>query len=194
MTPIGFDDVLAIAREHYSTESLAHAERVADVAAELAEHFGIDVPTARLAGLLHDWARDLSTQELLEAAERFDIEVAPLDRQVPYLLHATVGAALLAVTFAGLPKEVTDAVRAHTYGTGHMSPLEKVVYVADMIEPARDFDAAPELRRAAAEVSLDELFRRAYARSVEHLIATKRHIHPETVAVWNAQVADGSSS
>jgi predicted HD superfamily hydrolase involved in NAD metabolism len=186
-----YEEILEAARERYvSDESFTHAERVAETAARLAQRYGVDPQSARLAGLVHDWARDLDAQTLFDVARQHGIAVTELDREVPYLLHAKVGEALLSERFPDLPRPITRAVAAHTCGAGRMDDLAKVVYVADMIEPGRDFGAVDALREAAGQVELDELFRRSYTRSVEHLIETRRHIHPDTVAVWNAHVAE----
>jgi HD superfamily phosphohydrolase YqeK len=92
--------------------------------------------------------------------------------------------------YPDLDLDVARAVELHTMGSASMADLDKVVYVADMIEPSRSFDGADELRDAAGEVSLDELFVRAYARSVIRLIDRRRHIHHETLKVWNTLVAE----
>lgn len=194
MTGLSFDEALSAARDHYLPASLAHAENVARVAAELADSYGVDAEAARLAGLLHDWARDLGPDRLVEAAADFGLPVSDLDREVPYLLHARVGERQVRATFPDVRPDIVDAIGAHTCGAGQMEDLAKVVYVADMIEPARDFSAVGALRDVVGKVPLDELFRRAYETSVEHLIATRRHIHPDTVAVWNAHIAGRTGS
>jgi predicted HD superfamily hydrolase involved in NAD metabolism len=109
---------------------------------------------------------------------------------VPYLLHARAGAAEVRATFPHLPDEIARAIELHTMGSPEMSSLDKVVYIADMIEPARSFSGVEKLRDAVGRVSLDELFFLAYARSITHLIKKRRRIHPETVEVWNTLVAE----
>lgn len=188
---VTYGEALEMARGHHSPDALDHSVCVAETAVRIAEAYGIDTGSARLAGLLHDWARDLEGDVLVAAARTTGLEVSDLDLEVPYLLHARVGAAQVQEILPDLPGEVVRAVATHTCGAGSMSALEKVVYVADMIEPARTFKAVRGLRDAVGSVSLDELFRLAYTRSLEHLIETRRHIHPDTVAVWNAQVAGG---
>jgi predicted HD superfamily hydrolase involved in NAD metabolism len=179
---LAYEDVVDVARGHYAPESFAHAVRVANTAAAMAATYGVDAEEARLAGLLHDWARDIAGDELTCSAEARGFEVTDLDREVPYLLHARMGEALVRETFPSLPGAVARAVAAHTCGAEGMTDLDRLVYVADMIEPGRDFEGVDDLRHAAGNVPLVELFRRAYTRSVEHLIQTRRHIHPDTVA------------
>lgn len=175
--------------EHLSEVSLTHCERVGATAAALAAVCSVDPELALLAGLLHDWSRDMPEDALLTAARTLGIEITEEDAALPYLLHPRVGAGELRKRFPRIPEEVLAAVRAHTVGAREMSALDKVVYVADMVEPERSYEGLEELREAIGEVSLDELFRRAYSRSLEHLIERRRRIHEETVVVWNSHVA-----
>lgn len=181
--------VRQIVRERLSEKAALHCERVADTAAAIAQAYGVDPYLARLAGLLHDWDRERKGSELIKAAEDDGLEVTEADRLVPYLLHAKTGVEALRREFPGLPDEVLAAVRSHTVGTADMGDLEMIVYIADMIAPARDFPGVEELREAAGVVSLGELFARGYQASVMHLVRTRRLIHPETVEVWNGLVA-----
>lgn len=168
-----------------SSKALGHCERVADAAADLAARFGVDVETARLAGLLHDWGREDGDARLLEAAEAHGIGVDAVDRTVPYLLHAEVSAAELRDAFPALPDEVVTAVSCHTFGRVGMTPLDTIVYIADTIEPGRDFLGVEELRAMAHGCDLWELFVATYARSISGLIQRRRPIHPATASVWN---------
>ncbi len=176
-----------------SAKSFGHCERVATTAAELAARFGVDVEAARLAGLLHDWGRDLPKDAFLAAAEELGIAIDDVDRHVPYLLHAEVSAAELRRAYPGLSPDILDAVACHTFGRVGMTTLDKVVYVADTIEPARDRAGVDDLRAMAAGCTLDELFVATYARSVIGLIERHRPIHPGTAAVWNWIVTGGGS-
>lgn len=191
MAVLDFDSVRLAVHGHVSPRSAAHCEAVADEAARLAARYGVDVESARVAGLLHDWARDESPETLVNLAEEYGIPVGPIDREVPYLLHAAVGAAQLARDYPGLEPGVLDAIARHTTGAVEMSDLDAVVYVADMIEPARGFAGVEELRAAAGAVPLGELFAHAYATSLHHLIDRRRRFHPTTLQVWNAIVAGG---
>jgi len=175
--------------ERLSDRSLSHCDRVADLAAEIAVVYDVDVEEAHLAGLLHDWSRDTSPDELLEMASEIGVTITAEDEILPYLLHAKVASAELGAQYPEIPVSVLHAVETHTCGADVMSSLDKAVYVADMIEPNRTFPGVQELRKAVGTCSLDELFRRAYTYSLLHLIERRRHIHPDTVSAWNSHVA-----
>jgi predicted HD superfamily hydrolase involved in NAD metabolism len=172
-------------------ESLAHSEGVAATAGELALTYGVDVETARIAGLLHDWDRDLSSDELLDEARSWGGELSDIERSEPRLLHADTGARSIARAFPDASEELLHAVAAHTVGDVVMTPLDRVVYVADMLEPSRDFPGVVELRAAVGSVSLDELYLRCYQHTLRYLVAARRPLHPRTVGAWNALVGGG---
>jgi predicted HD superfamily hydrolase involved in NAD metabolism len=189
VAPVSFDEALKAVRERLGKRGAAHCERVAATAERLAEAYDVDAELARLAGVLHDWDRDRSHGELIEAARVDGLETTPIDEAVPYLLHARTGAAGIAEAFPDLPAQVVQAVARHTVGASDMTPLDEVVYLADMMEPSREFPGVEELRGAVGSVSLSELFAHGYQLSIMHLIRSRRRLHPETIAVWNSLVA-----
>ena len=169
-----------------------HSEAVATTAALLAERYDVDIESARLAGLLHDWAREDGDSKLLQDAIQAGMDVDSVDEAVPYLLHARIGAASLREEFPGISEDVVLAVARHTLGDVEMTDLDRVVYVADMIEPGRTYKGVEKLRAAVGEVSLAELFARAYARSLKHVIRKRKRLHPAAVEVWNT-IADNAA-
>jgi len=184
-----YPEVTAAVRERLSEPAFKHCMRVADTAASLGAIYGVDPADAWLAGLLHDWDRELGETELVRTARDTGIAIDGADEAVPYLLHARTGAAAVAERFPELPAEVISAVANHTVGSATMGDLDCIVYVADMIEPGRTFKGVDELREAAGTVSLQDLFALAYQHSLMHLIRSRKRIHPDTVAVWNALAA-----
>lgn len=190
MAAVTYEAALDALAHRLCERSLRHSEGVAEMAAELAERYGVDREAARVAGLLHDWARDESKADLLAAASRAGVPVTEVDRARPYLLHAAVGAVSVQRTFPGIAPEVVDAIRCHTTGAVEMTDLARIVYLADMMEHGREYEGAVLLRGAAdAGETLAALFRRAYAISIEHVIERGQPLHPVTVEVWNALVA-----
>lgn len=174
---------------HVSPDSADHCRAVAKAAEELARRHGVDPDHAWLAGLLHDWAREESSDELLARAARLGIEIIPIDHDVPYLLHAKVGRAELSFAMKDLSPAVLDAIERHTLGSPEMTDLDMCVYVADMIEPARRFEGVDALRQAVGTLSLFDLYASSYAASLAHLLAAGKYIHPASVQAWNAIVA-----
>lgn len=171
--------------ERLTAGAVDHSERVAATAVSLAALYGVDESEAALAGLLHDWHRETPPAELVSRARELGLDVTEVDEAVPYLLHGPVAEADLAKRFPELSPEVLGAVGAHTYGVPNMTRLAMVVYVADVIEPSRRQEGVDGLRAGAGVRSLEELFSEAYARSLHHLIDSRKRVHPQTVATWN---------
>jgi predicted HD superfamily hydrolase involved in NAD metabolism len=175
--------------ERLGEDALRHCRAVAETAAALASIYGADVEHARLAGLLHDWHRELGDEELVRVANESRLEVTQTDLHVPYLLHARTGAVGVRDAFGDVPAEVVSAIEHHTVGDPSMSELDMIVWIADMIEPARSFPGVADIRECVGTVSLRDLFAQAYTHSVHHLVKTRKRIHPKTVEVWNSLIA-----
>jgi predicted HD superfamily hydrolase involved in NAD metabolism len=171
-----------------SDAAFAHSVRTAETAVDMAEAYGADVGQARIAGLLHDWDREATADELVTLARaRGDVHEVELAQ--PKLLHARTGAEGARKAFPDLPEAVYSAIEKHTIGAVEMSDLDRVVYLADMIEPSRDWPGVDELRRCVGEVPLDEMFFVGYRMSLQSLLRRNKRLHPDTVAVWNSLVS-----
>lgn len=177
-------------RARVGADTLGHCERVAETAARIAASYGVDVARARLAGLLHDWSKEEAAADLVSSARRHNMPMTDADLEVPYLLHAPVGAVEVCEALPGIDEAVLHAIAAHTCGAREMSELDMVVYVADAIEPGRTHDGVKALRGAVGSVPLRELFARTYTASFRHLIEKRRCVHPVTTDVWNGLVAE----
>jgi predicted HD superfamily hydrolase involved in NAD metabolism len=189
MSGVSYAEARAAIEARLGKKAAKHCERVADSAVALALVYGADTDDARLAGLLHDWDRETGAGELLAAAKAAGIEVSDADEAVPHLLHARTGAVGAAAALPGLSADVVRAISRHTLGAVEMSPLDMVVYLADMIESHRDYPGVEVLRDAVGSVSLAELFALGYRQSMLHVVAARKRIHPITTAVWNRYVA-----
>ncbi|MBX5465547.1 MAG: bis(5'-nucleosyl)-tetraphosphatase (symmetrical) YqeK [Clostridia bacterium] len=154
-------------RARVSPPRYYHSLGVADTAVLLAARWGVDPERARLAGLLHDWARELTDEETAAVARRFGLP----ERAGGYrtaLLHGPVAAALLREEMGFEDEVVLEAIELHTVGRPGMSRLARVVWLADSIEPTRSYPGVEELRRQACE-SLEEAMASALRSSIRFL-------------------------
>ena len=119
-------------------------------AVRLVRRYGGDENQARIAALLHDCTKKLDMPEQLALCAEYGIELDELERKALKLLHSKTGAAIARGVF-GVEDAVYDAIWYHTTGKPDMTRLEKIIYLADYIEPSRDFDGVEELRRAVYE-------------------------------------------
>ncbi|MCL0102195.1 bis(5'-nucleosyl)-tetraphosphatase (symmetrical) YqeK [Dehalococcoidia bacterium] len=114
-----------------------HIEHVRQGSIELAQRFELDVDKAEFSAVGHDICRVTPPKELIEMARLFQIPVTPLDEQLPVFLHGPVGAEVLKSKYVIEDEEVLNPIRCHTMGKQGMSPLDKVLFLADKIEPRK---------------------------------------------------------
>lgn len=120
-----------------------HTMGVAYTAACMAMRYGEDMEKAYVAGLLHDCAKCISDEEKIRRCEEYGIEITDGERRAPSLLHAKLGAWYALHKYDVRDEEICSAVRYHTTGRPYMTLLEKIIFVADYIEPNRN--KAPNL-------------------------------------------------
>lgn len=129
-----------------------HSVGVAYTAASLAMVHGADIRKALTAGILHDCAKNISHEEQLKLLRKHNIEVTESEKGNQGLLHAKSGMYLAESKYGIVDPEILGAIRWHTTGRPEMSLLEKIVYVADFIEPHRKpLECLPAIRRTAFE-------------------------------------------
>lgn len=175
-------------RERLDGRRLEHSLGCAQTAVLLADLYGVDPHEAYLAGMLHDWDKALDAEEVRARARAVRPDLDVDDPAVVPALHSFTGALAVRERFPELSEEVVAAIARHTVADTVMSPLDCVLYVADMIEPTRGFDGVDSLREAAGTVSLEVLFLEAYKCTLIHLVREGRALFPETARIYNAAV------
>ena len=162
-----------------------HTLGVEYTAAALAMRYGANVNDAMLAGLLHDCAKCLSDKKLIEICEKHQLPMTETERKLPFLLHGKVGGYLAEKKYGIQNREVIDAIVNHTTGRKGMSLLEKIVFVADYIEPGRKHAANLEELRQLAFQNLDKALLRILEGTLAHLKSSGYAIDPRTEETWN---------
>lgn len=165
------------ARERLSDKRLGHTLRVAETAEILAAAHGLNQDDARLAALLHDSARELGPEELLRIAVERDLPVGPFEKESPKILHGPVAAELAREDLGVKDEEILEAVRVHTVGEPGMSPFVLAVFLADKIEPARDYPGIEDLRELA-ERDLKKATRVSLEGSISRNEEREKPVHP----------------
>ena len=140
------EELRPIALSYLKPKRMPHVLGTEQEAIRLAKQYGADVTEARIAALLHDCTKKLDLTEQLALCQHYGIELDDLERKALKLLHSKTGAAIARDVF-GVSDAVYEAILWHTTGKPDMSLLEKVIYLADYIEPNRDFPGVEELRR-----------------------------------------------
>jgi len=158
---------------------IAHVKGCEEEAVRLAERWGADREEAAEAAILHDITKKLNLREQLILCEKYGIIPDALEAKSEKLLHAKTGAALARERF-GVNDRVYESIKWHTTGKADMSLLDKIIYMADYIEPNRDFEGLEELRRLAYS-DLDAAMALGFRMSIADLAGYGVPPHPNTL-------------
>jgi predicted HD superfamily hydrolase involved in NAD metabolism len=177
------EKALALVKEHLTDHRYEHTIGVMETAIVLARLYGADVKKAETAAVFHDYAKFRSKDEMKQIIIEQNMTKELLIHS-PELWHAPVGA-YLAEKEAGIKdKEILDAIRYHTSGRENMTLLDKVIYVADYIEPGRIFPGADEVRELAKN-DLNKALIVSMKNTILFLLKKNQPIYPQTLQSYN---------
>ncbi len=177
---IGDADLRAVSYSMIRAKRIPHVQGCEEEAVRLARRWGANEDYARRAAILHDCTKYLNLEEQLALCERYAIQLDEMERGAVKLLHAKTGAALAEHVF-GQPEEVCQAICWHTTGKADMTLLEKILYIADYMEPTRNFDGVERLRELAY-VDLNAAVLLGTEMTVEEMRGYASPVHPNTLA------------
>lgn len=187
-----YADIIGELTKRLSAKRLSHSIGVSQTAESLAVRFGCNKEKARLAGLLHDLAREVPVNELLQRAQAFGIVVCDIEQAEPVLLHAPLAAKMAQAEFGIDDAEIMQAIILHTTGGLNMTRLDKIIYLADVIEPSRSFKGIDKIRQVA-HTDLDEALLLALDQSICYIVKRRGLIHPATIVARNEILRKGST-
>ena len=188
-----FSRAKQLLEKRVSPHRFTHCCSVARYSAYLAKLYHYPEQEARIAGLLHDWDKAYTNDDIRARAlafkTRIDGEVLDF---LPALLHGPTGACALEADFPFLDGRILRAIERHTAGHEQMSDLDCIVYVADALEEGRSYPGIEDLRALPGTVSLQELFFETYKHVLLYLVQRNAQLHPRTLCVWNWYVRQRS--
>ncbi|MBM6850527.1 bis(5'-nucleosyl)-tetraphosphatase (symmetrical) YqeK [Oscillibacter valericigenes] len=173
-----------VALSYLKHKRIPHVLGTEQEAIRLAERYGADVEKARVAALLHDCTKRLDMEEQLALCRQYGIQLDALEQQALKLLHAKTGAAIARDVF-GVDDEIYRAIWWHTTGHAGMTLLEKIMYLADYIEPSRDFPGVDKLR-AVCYKDLDEGLLMGLEMTIEEMTSMGNPVHHATIEARDA--------
>ena len=177
----GYKEIL---KKRLSVKRYTHSVSVANTAAKLAGMFNGDIERAYLAGLMHDYAREMTEEELLDLTAKHNLSTDGVELMQTNLLHGPVGAWLLEQEGIINDETVLNAIRWHTTGHPDMDQLARIIYISDYIEPNRDFPGVEMLRQITyKDLNLGVLA--GLDHTLAFLIQRNNFVHPLSVATRN---------
>ena len=167
-------------KKELDRQRFEHTLGVEQTAREMARVFGEDEEKAALAGLLHDCAKCMPLSQMIKAARHADVD--PVMKESKALMHAVAGRCVAQDVYGVQDEDVLGAIRWHTTGRAGMTRLEKIIYLADVIEPNRKPYPGLEDLRALCMQDLDGAMHTALRMSLEHVREQGKTLHPDTLA------------
>jgi len=171
-------------KETLSEARYIHSLNVMEEAEKLALHYKTDVEKARVAGLLHDCAKNIGKEKEDELIRMYGIIMDDIQKQSPALIHSILGVYVAKEEYGVYDEDILNAIYWHTTGRAGMTLLEKIIFVADFIEPGRNFDMAKKAREHAYE-DLDRSILICSDSTIMYLVDKGKIIHPYTLETRN---------
>jgi predicted HD superfamily hydrolase involved in NAD metabolism len=177
------DDMALFVKKRINEKRYLHSLNTANEAAALARKYGANEKKAYIAGLLHDVAKGLPAGSLQEIAAENGIEVDEYEADNPELIHGKIGAAIVSRELGIDDEDILSAIKWHTTGHKNRSLLEKIIYLADIIEPGRNFPETDELR-ALAYKDLDAAMLKGLWHVMNFVKAKGLTLHPNSIEAY----------
>ncbi len=144
------NSILEYLQKKQTVKRFHHTLGVAYTATAMAMQFDVDIKSAEIAGLLHDCAKYMDDSKSLNYCKKYNLSITEVEKRNPFLLHGKIGAHMAKECFGVVDEDIINAIRNHTTGRPGMSPLEKIIFIADYIEPSRKLQPnLNELRKQA---------------------------------------------
>lgn len=171
-------------KKDIGTERYNHSINVMNTSVELAKLYNCSIEEAKIAGLLHDCGKFQDRRKILKMVDEFDIILDNVMEKNTALAHGPLGVFIAKTKYNISNPDILNAIRYHTTGRENMNLLEKIVFIADLIEPSRDFQGVEEIRKLAYE-DLDESIILALDKNIKFVIKKGNLLHLDTIRARN---------
>lgn len=184
------EEILEYLKENLKESRYEHTLGVVKTAKALAKINGVEEEKAELAALIHDSAKNMHINSMKKMLEENFEQIDYIEEKTPQLLHGKV-AAIIGKNIMGIEdEEILSAAAYHTTGKGNMTLLEKIIYIADYIEPNRVYPGVEELRKLTFE-DLDKGVIVGLNNTINYILKQGGLIHPNTIEARNYLIING---
>lgn len=181
------NELIEEVKKRLTSYRFEHVLRVEETALELAKNYDVNLEKVSIAALLHDVAKDEPENEMLDLviSENLDLDLLQYGSAI---WHAPIGVVKARRDFQVDDEEILNAIKHHTVGAPEMSLVEQIIFVADYIEPGRDFAGVEKAQKLAAN-SLEKAIKFKLTETIIDLVEKKRKIYPRVIDSFNVWVA-----
>lgn len=186
IVPYSRDELVDKLKNALTDSRFQHVLRVEQTAMDLAERNGVDVEKASIGGLVHDYAKQRPDKDFIEAIKTYHLDPELLNYGNA-IWHGVVGWLFVKTELKITDIDILNAVRYHTVGHQFMTPLEQIVYMADYIEPGRNFPGVDEARKITFD-NLQAGVAYQTKQTLSYLVAHNKPVFPQTIVTYNSWV------
>ena len=184
-------------KKNLKESRLKHSISVSETAIDLAIIYGQNIEKARIAGLVHDCAKNLGNEQLIKLATEHKIELDEVSTQNPQIIHGLAGSIIASDVMEIYDEDILNSIKYHTTGRKNMSILEKIIFISDYIEPLRKFNSIEEEKsleelRSLSKVNLDAAVIMSLENTIKYVISQKRLLHLDTISARNYLLSKNS--
>ncbi|MBN2395462.1 MAG: bis(5'-nucleosyl)-tetraphosphatase (symmetrical) YqeK [Candidatus Atribacteria bacterium] len=165
-------------------ERYQHSCMVSKVAEEIARYYHVSTEKAKVLGLIHDCAKDLTHHDLQDLVKKYHIRLTEIEKCIPGIWHAYVGAYLARDIFEIDDPEMLQAIKYHSTGSDSLNLLGKIIYIADKIEPGREINSNGKIRELVWQ-DIDQAMLELLNSELKYLVSKNEIIHPDTLQCRN---------
>jgi len=170
-------------KEKLTEKRFLHSLSVMDMCEKLAKKYSCDVKRAKLVGLVHDMAKEMTDEEMLGYVKKNDIAISDTEKSIPQILHGKIAGDLAKKKY-DFDDEMCEAISYHTTGKENMTLLQKILFASDKIDETRNYEGVEELRKLAFE-NLDEAIIKNIDETLKINIDKRKVILEESIKTRN---------
>lgn len=182
---VDLEELMEEVKEKQTKKRFRHTLGVMNTSACLAMRYEVDINSAQIAGLLHDVAKCITDDKMISKCKKAGLNISKFEQNNPYLLHGRLGAYYAKNKYNIKDEDILNAIRYHTTGRENMSMLEKIVFMADYIEPSRKLISQLDEIRKISFIDIDMAVFMTLENTLNHLKGSKKETDETTVCAYN---------
>lgn len=182
-----YEEIQKKIQEKLSPKRYKHSQGVVETATTLAKQYEQDIEMIKKIAIAHDIAKEMTSEELYDYADKNGIELDEIEKQEPEIVHSKIGADICKKEF-NFTQEMQKAILYHTTGNVSMNIVDKIIFIADKIEPGRTYLNTEEMMEIASR-SLEEAILCICQYTIQYSLKKETLIHPDTIYLMNTIIS-----
>ena len=183
---LSYEEIYKVVEKKLSEKRFYHSKCVVERCIEYAKIYGVDVDKMKIAGIVHDIAKEMKLEESLELAEEYKVQLDEVEKNHNPLIHAKLGAEIAKIDF-GCTEDICESIKWHTTGKENMSLMEKILFIADATSADRKYEDTEKIYSMAKE-NLDKAIFLVLKECIIDVIEKDLPIHLDSIKAYNSMI------